>query len=250
MTIRSFLSLTAAISIIVLSSTNIIAEQIAPSITTIKKPRGQLDFSTLLNDFFKNDEGATYKALEQNLKIVSLQLGKNLSRAQELGFGTDPTSAEIPPKALPFFIFHVGLNDLRNFDPGKEPSDLLMFTNQLLFPVKIKGKDKVASSVTVRLLEEHEKMNQKDQETGWRITRWGRPKLINQLTEILPPDKLGILVAIPSLNRKFFGYVDDTELKLVPLVSDYLFTKGIALPAKEAFLKLVPEAKNAGNSPR
>ncbi len=250
MTIRSFLSLTTTISILVLSSSSAIAEQI-DSLATIKKPNSQLDFSKLLNDFFKGDESATRLALKEGLRIVSSQLGDKdkLSRAQELGFGTDPTSAEIPSKALPFFIYHVGLKDLRNFDSGKETSDLLMFTNQLLFPVHTKDKDN-ASSVTVRLLGEHEEMNQKDQETGWRITRWGRPKLINQLTEILPRNTQGILVTIPSLNRKFLGYVADTDLKLVPLVSDYLFTKGIPLPAKEVFLKLVLEAKSVDDRPR
>ncbi|TKB67795.1 MAG: hypothetical protein E8D52_10985 [Nitrospira sp.] len=248
MTIRSFLSLTATISIIVLSSTSAIAEPIVQSIPTTQKPNSQLDFNMLLNAFFKADEQATRLALNQNLEIVSSQLGNNLFRAKELGFGTDPKSARIQPKALPFFIFYVGLKNLREFDPGKETSDLLIFTNQLLFPVEIKNK--VESSVTIRLLEEHGEMSKTDQPTGWRITRWGRPKLIKQLTEILPPHTQGILVSIPSLNRNFLGYVDDTDLKLVPLASDYLFTKGRPLPAKEAFLKLTPEANNAGDSPR
>jgi hypothetical protein len=245
MTIRSFLSLTAAISILVLGSAPASADQTAHPTLTLAKPNGQSDFSIRLNDFFTDSDRA---ALQDNLTAVSSQLSNNLLRAQELGFGTDPKSARIPPKPLPFLLFHVGLKELQNFDPGKETSDLLIFTNQLLFPVEIKGK--VTSSVTVRFLGKQDKADRSDKETGWRITRWGRPKLIHQLTEILPPDTQGFLVSIPSLNRKFLAYVKDADLKLVPVAPRPPFKETAAVSAKKVFLDLVPEANTVDGSPR
>ncbi len=251
MTIRLFLFLATSISILALPCTNVVAKPIDQPTQTIKQPTGQLDFSNFLNAFFNNNVPATRQILDLKLEEVTSQLGNNLSRAEELGFGTNPKEATVPNNTLPFLIFHVGLNDLRNFDPSKEASDLLIFTNQLLFPVEIKNK--VASSVTVRLFETHNKSNQKDQATGWQISRWGLPKLIGHLDRLmkkLPPETLGILVSIPSLNYNFLGYVEDADLKLVRLAPDQSSKEIAPLPAKKVFLDLVQEAKSVDGSPR
>lgn len=251
MTVRSFLCLTTAISILALACTNVFAAQIDQYIPPNKTPKGQLDFTNLLNVFFKDDELATRQVLDQRLATVSSQLETNLLRAQELGFGTNPKEVKIPHNAIPFLMFHVGLNDLCNFGPDKEASDLLMFTNQLLFPVEIRNK--VSSSVTVRLPGANKGLTQQDQETDWSITRWGLPKLIRQLDELakgLPPETLRILVSIPSLNRSFLGYLDGANLKLVPLGLDHLTEAQKPLSAKEVFLGLVQEAKHVNGNPR
>ncbi|HMS82250.1 MAG TPA: hypothetical protein PKD12_01195 [Nitrospira sp.] len=245
MTTRAVLSLAAAISLFVLSGTTAIADQTAPPTVTIKKPHGEFDFMRLPNDFFTD---GTQALLQDNFKAVSSQFSSNLPRAQELGFGTDPTSARIPPRALPFLLFHVGLKDLQDFSPSKEISDLLTFTNQVLLPVEVDGK--ITSSVTFRFLGNQVKTGQRDKETGWRVTRWGRPKLIRQLTERLPPGTLGILVSIPALNRTFGGYVEGADLKLVPLVSPHPANDKTPVSAKEVLLGLVHEAKSVDGSPR
>ena len=203
-------------------------------------------FSLKLNTAFKNEPKIFQQDAQDNLDIVWSLFGENLSRAQELGFGTDPKATKVSP--IPFLILHVGLKDLRGFTPDKDVSDLLIFTNQLLFPIEINNK--VTSSITLRLLETQKKTDHGNKETGLRLARWGLPRLIKQLTAELPPDTLGFLVSIPSLNRKFLGYDDSADLKLVPLASDRLFQAGKPLPAKEVFLRLVEEAKSGDESPR
>lgn len=249
MTIRVILSLIAGLCTTGPLSTYSTAAQTDRSMTSTKKSGGQFDLNIFLNNFFQGGEKATRQALQQNLDIITTQLGKE-TRAQELGFGTDPRSAKIPPETAPFLVFHVGLKSLRAFAHDKEVSDLLTFTNQLIFPVAIKGK--VASSVTVRLLETQE-MNRTNREHGWRITRWGLPKLIHQLNEMKeksPTDSLAILVSIPALNRNFLGYEDATDIKFVPLESDPLFKKGEAISAKQVLLTLAQEAKRMDDRPR
>ncbi len=155
-----------------------------------------------------------------------------------------------------FRIFHVSLRDLRDFVPSKTAQNLLVDTHQLLFPIKINGKDKL--SVTVRsVLHRENRPEHQAQMKEWRPTRWGLPNLTSQLTaeqkhinDKIPNSKNFRLVSIPSLNRNFLGYEDDTGIKLVPLVSDGLFKEGTPLSANEVFLRLVPEAKGVDDSPR
>ena len=64
MTVRSFLCLTTAISILALACTNVFAAQIDQYIPPNKTPKGQLDFTNLLNVFFKDDELATRQVLD------------------------------------------------------------------------------------------------------------------------------------------------------------------------------------------
>ena len=173
MIIRIFLSLFAVLCVAGFFSTYATAAQIDRSLTSTKTSGGRLDPSSYLNAFFQGQEKATRQTLQQNLNIITARLGKE-THAQELGFGTDPKSATIAPDISPLLLFHVGLKSLRKFTPDKEASDLLMFTNQLIFPVSINNK--VKSSVTVRLLEAHEDL--KNKKRGWRITRWGFPSLL------------------------------------------------------------------------
>jgi hypothetical protein len=232
-------------------SSDVLAAQIDQGPATTKKSDGQLKtFVSTINAAFKNGNEVVQQDLQKNLNIVSSLLAKDLAHAQELGFGTDPKGAKISPNVPPFLIFHVSLRDLRDFTPDKESSDLLAFTNQLLFRVEINNK--VTSSLTLRLLGA-EKQDHKNKELGLRVTRWGQPKLVDQLdklTKKLPPNTEVALVAIPSLNRNFLGYHDGTDLKLVALFSDQIFEAGKPLSANKVFLILVQEARDVDGSPR
>ena len=105
------------------------AAQIDQSLPSTNKADSR--FKLKLNTLFKNGKVVTQQDTQDNLNIVWSLFGGNLSRAQELGFGTDPTAAK--PSLTPFPIFHVSLKDLRDFTPGKEAFELLVFTNKLLF---------------------------------------------------------------------------------------------------------------------
>ncbi|MBK9306578.1 MAG: hypothetical protein IPM58_05690 [Nitrospira sp.] len=114
------------------------------------------------------------------------------------------------------------------------------------------------SSITVRpAITQVEGTEHFGQKQSWRPTRWGLPKLITRLTakqKQLNNDPTRLkgfrLVSVPALNRHFLGYEDGADIKLAPLFSDHLFKEGELLLAKEAFLRLVHEAKIVDDRPR
>ena len=207
--------------------------------------------------FQQSPQNAATKGLEIVVKrlkpigIDELNIEK-IQHAQDLGFTTGTESASLGKDEFP--IYEVSLRDLRSFTADKEVNNLLVDTHQILFPIEVKGV--VSSSVTVRsAIKRTDGIEQVDQGELWRPTRWGLSKLIAQLT-IAKKDRLNEngselrdfwLVSIPALNRNFLGYKDATGIKLVPLVPDKSLEP---LPAKQALLDLVPEAKSVDGSPR
>ncbi len=154
-------------------------------------------------------------------------------------------------------IFHVSLRDLRDFAPGQTERNLLIDTQQLLFPVKIGNDERF--SVTVRAITSHTKgtAEHQAQRISWRPTKWGLPNLTRRLrsqqkcvNDSSSNIKEFSLVSIPSLNRNFLGYEDNGEIKLISLVSDQGCEPGKPLSANKVFLDLVQEAKGVGDSPR
>lgn len=200
----------------------------------------------------QNREGI-FDTAESGLKrtVIPLLESKTFGdHAKELGFDTGIKDAKV--RKTPFPMFEVGLNDLRNFALGKEVNNLLSFTHQLLFPVEVDNQ--VKSSVTIRFVHDTPgETEQKEKETGWRLTRWGLPNLIRQLTkehDRLKTQKPGFLVSIPALNRTFLGYEDNTVIKLIPLTNDYLFKAGKSYLAQDVFEWLSAEAESVDDSPR
>lgn len=185
--------------------------------------------------------------LNQDLSPSDLGVGPH---ARELGFDTGTKDAAV--RKTPFPMFEVGLNDLRSFAQGKEANRLLSYTHQLLFPVEVATQ--VKSSVTVRfVLHTPGKAKHKEKINGWRLTRWGLPNLIHRLTteyDRLKPQKPGFLVSIPSLNRYFLGYEENTIVKLVPLFKYDHLTVGESYPAQDVFGWLSREAQRVDGSPR
>ena len=192
--------------------------------------------------------------LEKRLAAIGIdELDREkLQHAQELGFKNGTAGASLGKDVFP--IYEVGLRDLRSFTADKEVNNLIVDTHQILFPIEVEGV--VSSSVTVRsAIKQADGIEQVDQAELWRPTRWGLSKLIERLTSA-KKDRLNEngsklsgfrLVSIPALNRNFLGYEDATGIKLVPLVPDKSLKP---LPAKQALLDLVPEAKSVDGSPR
>lgn len=168
-----------------------------------------------------------------------------------------------------FPIFEVTLNDLRNYAPGKDVSDLLSDTCQLLIPIEVESHKEVSSdnevkastSITIRFIpdaqgKEGQKEVQKENAVGWRLTRWGLPKLVRQLTDQrqqkqkTPGVKDFRLVSVPSLNRHYLGYKENNVVKLVPLFKNDHFIVGEPYLAQEVVGSLSKEANTMGNSPR
>ena len=195
-----------------------------------------------------------------SITLRKLLKGDN-DHAQKLGFRTDKDSIEnilqgasLGDYAFPVFEIH--RNDLRTFSPGTDAKQLLLYTNQLLWPIKDADKE-VQSSLTIRFISnEQGGIEQKTAGTTWRPIRWGQRNLIHQLaTEQDRLDKqkkdfIGFLAKVPALNRNFLGYMDNTAIKFVPLVTDRLFKKGESLSAEYVFEMLSDEANGVDDSPR
>jgi len=211
-------------------------------------------FAQLDKEPMQNREDAQQAVASGFIIILPELLKGDEKHAQELGFHTGKDTpiekiiqgAELLDYAFPVFEIH--LNDLRTFSPGtgKDVKQLLFYANQLLWPISV--DEKVQSSLTIRFTPNE----QKKAGRTWRPTRWGRPNLIRQLTTAreIANQKRGFLVSVPSLNRNFFGYNDNTIIKFVPLVTDRLFKKGESLSAEYAYELLSDEAKNVDDSPR
>ena len=220
----------------------------------VEEPVRLLDLTSLQD--LEDTEGAQHAAKE-GVQILLQLLKDDPSRAEELGF-TDTSflkvedSAELLIFAHTFRLYTVSLNDLHAYVPNTHEENLLSDTQQLLISIEVNKQ--VMSSMTIRFVRDGQGgVEQKGRGASWRPTQWGSPNLIQQLAaklRKLAPQRPGFLVSIPSLNRKFLGYKDDTVIKLVPLATDYLFTEGKPYPAQIIFERLSEEAKRADDSPR
>jgi hypothetical protein len=198
----------------------------------------------------KNRVDAQRVADDSLRTILPDLLAEDKEHAQQLGFEKNSPRQDIALLPNVFPIFEVGLNQLRGFAPNTNSKTLLTYANQLLLPI---GRNKqVQSSVTVRFIPSGSNgVDQQTKNDGWRPARWGRPHLIRRLTEEQAHLKAqGFLVSIPSLNRNFLGYEDDSVVKLIPLANDYLFEAGESYLAHDVFKQLAQEAESMDGSPR
>lgn len=209
------------------------------------------------------DKGGAGPAAKEGLQIVLRLLAgegeriteENVTHARELGFEPDDDDnikrAE-PLLADAFPIFEVNLNDLRDFAPGKEVKNLFLYTHQLLIPIRVGNT--VRSSLTIRFVPDAQgEVEKNGKGASWRLTRWGLPNLIGQLTDAqrkLTTQKPGFLLSVPALNRNFFGYEENAFIRLVPLAKDHHFTVGESYLAQDVIKWLSEEAKSVDDSPR
>lgn len=232
----------------------------SPSNSSIQTEKLSL---TLDAESLQHAQTAAFKGL----KTMILQLVKadalDEKHARDLGLEPNDfvalTGSIGDPKILSdaIRIFHVSLRDLRDFAPGQTERNLLIDTQQLLFPVRV-GND-ARFSVTVRAIISHTKETSEHQaqRISWRPTKWGLPNLTQHLRSQQKCVKNSSsnfkefsLVSIPSLNRNFLAYEDNGEIKLIPLVPDQGCEPGKPLSANKVFLDLVREAKSVDESPR
>lgn len=151
---------------------------------------------------------------------------------------------EVKSAALgePLELFHVRLDQLREFKSEADPNQLLTNVGQMIYPVTV--QEQARSSIVVA----------KEGET-WKAVRFGGPGLIKMLAQVRkqsPPGATAaaavspsFLVQVPALNVYFLGSRSDQRLMLTPLLDDpaLKFKAGTPLPAGEALAALVPVAK-------
>lgn len=185
--------------------------------------------------------------------------------AKRLGF--DSASEVTNPLSLlvlapPFAVFHVGLKQLQDFQPGQQnPAELLMaemnwfrtpepVPTRFLFPIKA-GRE-VRTSVMVSLALSGNK---------WNIQSIGSPELIKQLTSN-GSGGTHFAVWIPDLNAYYVGKIDEhavfTMKAIFPdpivKIDQQVFQKGQKASATTVFEQLQKEAikikLNDPNQPR
>lgn len=176
----------------------------------------------------------TYKSLisEENYKEMGFESSKEIY------------SATIDTPIVDFFI---RLDQLRKYNPGDKADELLIPTEQLIYPVLANGQ--VRSSITLSKTD-----------GKWQAVSYGSPTFIATVTKTLKENmkesKLNysdyFVVRIPSLNFYFLGYRWEGELFLVPLIDDVRlgFKSGASITAKKVLASLLPEAKALDELPR
>jgi hypothetical protein len=162
---------------------------------------------------------------------------------RQMGFDSpeEVRSAKLGP---PMRQFSVGLDDLRRFEAGSDPTKLLGGADTLIFPV-LTG-ERVRSSITL----------QRDS-SGWRAVAFGAPSFTRAAwdargrSEAAGAGASPSIVRVPALNLFFLGTRRDGQLMLAPLLDDprLKLEKGVPVPAATVFTALVPLARAHNDLP-
>lgn len=181
---------------------------------------------------FADAQAAANESLSTFRQLVNAQ------NYRELGFDS---AEEVANATLgePIHVLVVSLNQLRQYEPGSDPNQLLTDFNQIHYPVVV--GDQVRSAILV------------DQVNGkWKAGTFGAANLAKLIaaarkgTQISTPSQ-DVVVQVPSLGLYFLGQrTEDNKLTLTPLTDYAVFglRAGGAMPAEEVFAALVPAAKS------
>ena len=146
----------------------------------------------------------------------------------------------------PIQVFMVGLENLKNYETGSDPENLIVGGDRLIYPVLV--QEKTRTSI------EFEKVD-----NDWQATAFGGSNLVNQLNNVrsslMKDQNIGIssffAIHIPALKLYFIAHKREDELILTPILEDpgYGFEKGKPMPAIRVFEILLPAAKDHDGLP-
>jgi len=144
-------------------------------------------------------------------------------------------------------VFFVRLDQLQEYQPGSDPNRLLIDRKRIIFPVIVKKQ--VRSSIVVDMVNER-----------WQATGFGGPNLMKMFSKVrsAAADSTGLplpsffAVQVLALNLNFIAHRIDNELMLTPVLNDpsFEFKAGVALPAADAFERILPAAREHNGLPR
>jgi hypothetical protein len=148
----------------------------------------------------------------------------------------------------PFPVFKVRLDQLRNYQPGTDPLNIVHWSNTVIYPVLV--RETVRSSVSIEKAKDN-----------WEAVSFGSPALIARLSTMraqraraLPAGMKPVhfAVQVPALNLYFLGERAEKAFLMIPLWTDLQlgFESGAAMPADKAFALLMAAAKAHDGSPR
>jgi len=175
---------------------------------------------------FSSPEEAADKsiALLRNLKP-----DKDDVRAKQLGF-TSAVEAHDAERGAPLRVYIMHLDKLRQRQPENDPDDLLIDPDRVFYPLLVNGQ--VRSSLTV--------LKSAD---GWRTIRRGSSKTARRLAGFKTSTS-NFLIWTPALNLILLGDRTGGKFTVIPIEDKYGLQAGNAIPASDAFDKLMKAAKN------
>jgi hypothetical protein len=210
------------------------------AMTQLPAQQSQETISGVVAGAVRDSQSVATQALSVFPKLVTEQNYKGM------GF---ESADEARSAALgdPAVYFLVRLDELRDYQPGSDPTRLLHSADRVLYPVL--ARQQVRSSVTLEKGKE-----------GWKATSFGAPgfsKLVTRLrTESSASSGASVssyfVVAVPALKVYFLGQMPNNRLTLTPLTDDASLglKAGGAAPADQVFAQLVPAAKAHNGLPR
>jgi hypothetical protein len=154
---------------------------------------------------------------------------------------------EVKSAALadPLPVSRIQLDQLRAYQPGSDPSKLMMDVGQMMYPVT--AREQVRSSIVVV----------KDGD-AWKEAKFGGPAAIKAITSARAKDQGEgkasgpyTLVQVPALNMYFLARQADGKWMFVPAIDDPAnnFRAGVAVPAEEALRALSTAAQKYNGLP-
>ena len=189
---------------------------------------------------FSEIQPIAQKALKTFSRLVTKE---NYGR---MGF-EDPEEVRLATLGAPLQDFMVRLDKLKDYAPGGRLGELLTATDQVIYPVLVKGQ--VRSSITIS-------------KTGgsWQAVSFGGPNFMKLISGTLEEntkatrlDSLAYqVVRIPSLNLLFLGFRLNNELMFVPVTDNVRlkFRAGAGMKAENVFSAILPEARAHDGLPR
>ena len=189
---------------------------------------------------FSETQPVAQKALKTFSRLVTKENYKRM------GF-EDPEEVRTATLGAPLQDFIVRLDKLKEYAPGGRLDELLTATDQVIYPVLVKGQ--VRSSITVSKTE-----------GSWRAVSFGGPNFIKLISGTLEENTKATrldssayqVVRIPSVNLLFLGFRLNNELMFVPVTdNDRLkFRAGAGMKAENVFSAILPEARAHDGLPR
>ncbi len=178
--------------------------------------------------------------------ITKLSKLVNEKNYRVMGFET-PDEVRRATLGEPLRIFMVRLDQLKQYQPGSDPNQLLSGGEQVIYPVVVEGQ--VRSSIKVEMIK-----------GTWQPISYGGAKIAKLLSvsrksvqkSTKLPETSHFVVRVPALNLYFLGYRANGVLMLTPILDypAYDLKAGVTKPADKVFETILPAAKKHNGLPR
>lgn len=158
---------------------------------------------------------------------------------RRLGFDS-VTDVHTATLGKPLVAFHIGLHDLRGYQPGTDPSRLLRGGRRIVYPVLVRGGARASVTLT-------------EDSAGWKGVSYGGPVSAGLVEKALSDAAHSVhqrsgpyfLIRVLALNVNFLGYYDNNRrLDLIPLLDDprHRWRAGLPSEADSVFAQLSGDA--------